>query len=54
MALKKTYLKTKKICKVTFNCSANDAEQIWLVGDFNCWDKQATPMKRGKEGFSDY
>ena len=52
MSLKKNYLKTKNICRVTFSCPANDAKSVCLVGDFNEWNRQATPMKKGKSGYS--
>ena len=53
MSFKKTYLKSKPVCKVSFKLSkeeAKDAEKVQLVGDFNAWDKQATPMKKLKNG----
>ena len=53
MSLKKQYLKTKPICKVTFKISkqeAKAAESVRLVGDFNDWDITATPMKKLKDG----
>lgn len=49
--LKKRYLKSRAVCKVTFyTASELEAEQIFLVGDFNEWDEAATPMKRLKDG----
>lgn len=49
--LKKQYLKSKSTCKVTFELpKAIEAESAHLVGDFNSWDTQATPMKRLKTG----
>ncbi|MBE6351208.1 MAG: glycoside hydrolase [Spirochaetaceae bacterium] len=54
MPLKKTYdKKTQKTCAVTFEVSAEaaaGAENIWLVGDFNCWSSIDTPMKKKKDG----
>lgn len=48
--LKKQFLKTK--CKVTFvlpESLATDTDKVYLVGDFNQWDEQATPLeKKGK------
>jgi len=44
---KKKFLKTK--CKVTFELPeavAERAEEVHLVGDFNNWDEQATPMEK--------
>ncbi len=49
--LKKQFLKTKEVCKVTFSLpEAVQGETVFLVGDFNNWDKSATPMKRQKNG----
>src|SRR5215813_4862190 len=46
---KKKFLKTK--CKVTFELPeavAERADNVYLVGDFNNWDEQATPMEKKK------
>jgi 1,4-alpha-glucan branching enzyme len=49
--LKKQYLKTKPVCKVTFALPAQvQAESVYLVGDFNNWDETVTPMKQHKDG----
>jgi len=53
MSIKKQYLKSKPVCKVTFRVNkeaAKSAKKISLVGDFNQWDKKANPMKRLKSG----
>lgn len=53
MSLKKQYLKSRPVCKVTFRVNKDatqDAKKIFLVGDFNQWDLKATPMKRLKSG----
>jgi len=53
MSIKKQYLKTKEICKVTFTVPAtagNGAYKAQVVGDFNDWSISATPMKRSKKG----
>lgn len=53
MALKKQLLKSKPVCKVTFKLSkeaADGGQSACLVGDFNDWDKSATPMKALKTG----
>ena len=53
MSLKKRYLKSKPICKVTFRVSkkaAKSAQSIHLVGDFNNWSIIETPMKSLKNG----
>ncbi len=53
MSLKKQYLKTKPVCKVTFRVPkeiGKGADSVHLVGDFNKWDTQKTPMKKLKDG----
>src|SRR5579859_6251242 len=47
--LKKKFLKTK--CQVSFELAIlDDTERVNLVGDFNNWDTEATPMeKKGKK-----
>lgn len=47
--LKKQYLKTKNVCKVTFYLpKAIAGDEAYLVGDFNDWDLSATPMEKLK------
>jgi len=49
--LKKKYLKSKPVCKVTFYTpDAIKAENVHLVGDFNNWDDNATPMEALRDG----
>lgn len=49
--LKKSFLKSKPVCKVTFYLpEAIEGEQAFLVGDFNNWDESSTPMQRLKDG----
>jgi 1,4-alpha-glucan branching enzyme len=49
--LKKEFLKTKPVCKVTFALpEAIKAETVHLVGDFNNWSETSTPMKKLKGG----
>ena len=53
MSLKKQFLKSKPVCKVTFRLpseAAKDANTVHIVGDFNSWDIYATPMKKLKDG----
>lgn len=53
MELKKQYLKGKPECKVTFKLEkdvVNGAKSAALVGSFNGWDVNATPMKIAKTG----
>ncbi|MEN8264851.1 MAG: isoamylase early set domain-containing protein [Nitrospirota bacterium] len=51
--LKKEYLKSTPICNVTFTLpreAVQNARKVTLVGDFNNWSKNATPMKKLKTG----
>lgn len=49
--LKKQYLKSKPVCKVTFYAPDEiDGETAYLVGDFNDWSENATPMEQLKDG----
>lgn len=54
MGLRKKYLKTKPVCKVTFTVPkdlANTAQKINLVGEFNQWDINRTPLKKTTRGY---
>lgn len=49
--IKKQYLKSKDVCKVTFYTAPElEAEEVYLVGDFNNWSEDATPMTALKDG----
>jgi 1,4-alpha-glucan branching enzyme len=52
----KKFLKTRPVCRVTFTlpeAAAPTAETVCLIGEFNDWSHDATPMKRQKtRGFS--
>jgi 1,4-alpha-glucan branching enzyme len=53
MSLSKRYLKSRPVSKVTFRLpreAAPKARRVNLVGEFNHWDPQATPMARLKSG----
>jgi len=53
MSLSKHYLKTKPLCKITFRVpkeACRSATHIALVGDFNHWDPEASPMQKQKSG----
>lgn len=53
MSLKKQYLKSKPLVKVTFRlpkAAAPEAKTVALVGEFNDWNIYATQMKRLKNG----
>ena len=53
MSIKKQYLKSKPVCKVTFRLhgeAAGSAESANIVGEFNDWNIYATPMRKLKNG----
>jgi len=53
MSIKKQYLKSKPVCKVTFRISEEIGTSVGsahVVGEFNNWDFSSTPMKKLKKG----
>ena len=54
--LKKQYVKSRQIYKVTFQLAKNEQPEDYeiktahLVGDFNNWDRESIPMTRLKKG----
>ncbi len=50
MAIKKQYLKSKPICKVTFSIEAPEAKKAAVVGSFNDWNTKKAPLKKLKNG----
>jgi len=50
MAIKKQYLKSKPVCKVTFTVPAEAAAKVSVVGDFNNWDPKGSALKKLKNG----
>lgn len=51
--MKKRFLKTRPVCKVTFElpqAATSGAGKVALVGEFNSWDTGSTLMKRRKDG----
>jgi 1,4-alpha-glucan branching enzyme len=50
MAIKKQFLKSKPVCKVTFSIPAEDAKEVVVVGTFNEWNTEATSLKKLKNG----
>ena len=51
MSLKKRYLKTSPKCKVTFDVPkelTQTAKKVTVVGEFNDWNTNATPLKKQK------
>ena len=54
MSLKKQYLKSKPLCKVTFRLNAEaaqDVKEAALCGDFTDWKTQPLTMKKLKRAF---
>jgi 1,4-alpha-glucan branching enzyme len=53
MSIKKQFLKSEPVCKLTFKVSkdvAQDAETVKIIGDFNGWNKAVEPMSKLKSG----
>jgi len=50
MAIKKQYLKSKPVCKVTFSVPAKEAKNVAVVGSFNEWNTEVTELKKQKNG----
>lgn len=51
--IEKRFLKTRPACKVTLTLPAEaapTAETVCVVGEFNEWSRDATPMTRRKNG----
>jgi 1,4-alpha-glucan branching enzyme len=50
MAIKKQFVKTKPICKVTFSLEAKEANNVAVVGDFNNWNATEGELSKLKNG----
>jgi 1,4-alpha-glucan branching enzyme len=50
MAIKKQFLKSKAVCKVTFTVPAEEATTVAVVGSFNEWNTESTTLKKLKNG----
>ncbi|UMY65914.1 MULTISPECIES: isoamylase early set domain-containing protein [unclassified Flavobacterium] len=50
MALKKQFIKTKPVAKVTFSFEAKEATVASVIGDFNNWDPKAGELGKLKNG----
>ena len=50
MAIKKQFVKTKPVCKVTFSIEAKEAAAASVVGDFNSWNPEAGALGKLKNG----
>jgi 1,4-alpha-glucan branching enzyme len=49
--LSKRYISKGTICKVSFYLPDEiEARSAYVVGDFNSWDKEATPMEQLADG----
>ncbi len=50
MAIKKQYLKSKPVCKVTFSIEAKEAKKVTVAGDWNKWSVKKQPLQKLKNG----
>ena len=51
--VRKEYLTSNSYCRLTFRLpkdAAGPASKVTLVGDFNKWDREASPMKKLRNG----
>lgn len=50
MSIKKQFIKTKPVCKVTFTVEAKEANTAAVVGDFNNWNVEEGALSKLKNG----
>ncbi len=50
MAIKKQFIKTKPVCKVTFSVEAKQSNSASVVGDFNNWSVSEGMLSKQKNG----
>lgn len=50
MSIKKQFIKTKPVCKVTFSIEAKEATSASVVGDFNDWNPADGILSKLKTG----
>ena len=50
MSIKKQFIKTKPVCKVTFSVEAKEANTASVVGDFNNWNPTEGELSKLKSG----
>jgi 1,4-alpha-glucan branching enzyme len=50
MSIKKQFIKTKPVCKVTFSVEAKEANVASVVGDFNNWNPAEGELSKLKNG----
>lgn len=50
MAIKKQFIKSKPVCKVTFSVEAKEAKTVVVLGDFNNWNPEEGALGKLKNG----
>jgi 1,4-alpha-glucan branching enzyme len=50
MSIKKQFIKTKPVCKVTFSVDAKEANSAAVIGDFNNWNPKDGELAKQKNG----
>ncbi len=50
MSIKKQFIKSKPVCKVTFSVVAKQAQAVSVVGDFNNWNAFEGQLSKLKNG----
>ncbi|MDH4230972.1 MAG: isoamylase early set domain-containing protein [Nitrospirota bacterium] len=53
LGIQKKYIESRNICEVTFRLPGEaslKADKVTVVGDFNNWEKEATPLEKQKNG----
>ncbi|AWG21236.1 glycoside hydrolase [Flavobacterium faecale] len=50
MSIKKQFIKSKPVCKVTFSIEAKEATTASVVGDFNNWSVEEGTLSKLKNG----
>lgn len=51
MAIKKSMSKTGRSARVTFTAPpVENVDSVYLVGDFNEWDRSSIPLQKRKDG----
>lgn len=50
MAIKKQFVKSKPVCKVTFSVLAKQASRASVIGDFNNWNATEGALSKLKNG----
>lgn len=50
MSIKKQFVKSKPVCKVTFSVEAKEAQSVAVIGDFNNWNPADGALSKLKSG----